>query len=153
MICLCLLMHSLRCPASFLANKVFEKIEVFARNFMNDLELGIHWTAATLVISTHFPMPNIYLFSKLWYKNKNVELTGIWSYTILILCRTFSRGSPNMADTLQKMSNPKVLREKLTSWDGKINPSAPLSDKQKDSFMELTTFSSSRALPVEVSRP
>ena len=56
-----------------------------------------------------------------------------------------------MADTLQKTSNPKVIREKLTSWDAKDTPAAPLTDKQKDSFMELTTLSANRAMPLEVS--
>ena len=55
-----------------------------------------------------------------------------------------------MADTLQKMSNPKVIREKLTSWDAKTGPAAPLSDKQKDSFMDLTALSANRPIPLEV---
>ena len=56
----------------------------------------------------------------------------------------------NMAETSQKMLNAKSLREKLSSWDHKFNPNAPLSDKQKDGFMELTTLSANRPLPTEV---
>ena len=56
-----------------------------------------------------------------------------------------------MADTLQKM-NPRTLRDRLAAWEAKSNAKAPLSDKQRDSFMELTTQSSNRPLPVEVSK-
>ena len=58
----------------------------------------------------------------------------------------------NMADTLQKsnMQNPKTLREKLTAWDAKLNPTAQLTEKQRDSFMELTTQSSNRPIAPEV---
>ena len=56
----------------------------------------------------------------------------------------------NMADTLQKMQAAKSLREKLTAWDSKLDPTAPLTEKQKDSFMELNTQSSSRPLPADV---
>ena len=60
-------------------------------------------------------------------------------------------GNVNMADTLQrKMPGPANLREKLTSWDAKNDPKAPLGDTQKDSFMELTTHSGNRRIPVEV---
>ena len=60
-------------------------------------------------------------------------------------------GNINMADTLQrKMLAPATLREKLTAWDAKTDPKASLGDTQKDSFMELTTHSGNRALPVEV---
>ena len=58
-----------------------------------------------------------------------------------------------MADTLQaKMHGPKSLREKLTAWDAKIDPKASLTNIQKDGFMELTTHSANRPLPVEVAR-
>ncbi|KAK2152577.1 hypothetical protein LSH36_325g04065 [Paralvinella palmiformis] len=56
-----------------------------------------------------------------------------------------------MSDTLQsKMQTSKLLREKLTLWDAKNDPKAQLSDKQKDSFMELTTHSTNRPLPIEL---
>ncbi len=59
-----------------------------------------------------------------------------------------------MADTLQglsvKMQGTKTLRERLTAWDSKSGSKAPLTDKQKDSFMDLTTQSSNRAFPLEV---
>ena len=55
-----------------------------------------------------------------------------------------------MAESSQKMISAKGLREKLSSWDQKSNPKAPLSDKQKDGFMELTTLSANRPLPTEV---
>ena len=48
------------------------------------------------------------------------------------------------------MHGPKSLREKLTAWDAKNDPKASLTDRQKDSFMELTTHSANRPLPVEV---
>lgn len=58
----------------------------------------------------------------------------------------------NMADTLQpNVSDTKhLLQEKLSLWDAKLNPKAPLSDRQKDGFIELTTLSANRRLPVEV---
>ncbi|XP_033099795.1 conserved oligomeric Golgi complex subunit 3-like [Anneissia japonica] len=49
-----------------------------------------------------------------------------------------------------KMRNAKVIREKLSYWEHKGDPKAPLSDIQKDSFMELATIASSRPLPVEI---
>ena len=55
-----------------------------------------------------------------------------------------------MADTPHKIPNARALREKLTAWDAKYNPKAPLTDQQKDGFMELTTLSASRPLPAEV---
>ena len=42
------------------------------------------------------------------------------------------------------------LREKLTAWDAKEDPKASLTDTQKDGFMELTSQSSHRPLPIEV---
>lgn len=58
----------------------------------------------------------------------------------------------NMADTLQpNVSDTKhLLQEKLSLWDAKLNPKAPLSDRQKDGFIELTTLSANRRLPVEL---
>ena len=31
-----------------------------------------------------------------------------------------------------------MLSQSLTTWDAKVNPKAPLSDKQNDSFIELS---------------
>ena len=45
---------------------------------------------------------------------------------------------------------PNILREKLTAWDAKLNPTAALTDRQKDGFMELTTLSANRPLPAVV---
>ncbi|KAK2188450.1 hypothetical protein NP493_132g06036 [Ridgeia piscesae] len=67
----------------------------------------------------------------------------------------------NMADTLQRelhqqtkqSLDAKILREKLTAWDTKDIPKAPLTDKQKDSFMELATQWSNRPLPTEPELP
>lgn len=58
-----------------------------------------------------------------------------------------------MADTLSNMRekvDPKLLRDKLSAWEGKTSPLAPLTEKQRDTIMELTTLSSSRPLPIEV---
>ncbi|XP_071951133.1 conserved oligomeric Golgi complex subunit 3-like [Antedon mediterranea] len=49
-----------------------------------------------------------------------------------------------------KMRNAKVIREKLSYWEHKGDPKAPLSDIQKDSFMELATIASTRPLPIEI---
>ena len=65
-------------------------------------------------------------------------------------CTVFCRCVEMMADTSRKMLNAKGLREKLSAWDQKFNSNAPLSDKQKDGFMELTTLSANRPLPTEV---
>lgn len=56
----------------------------------------------------------------------------------------------NMADTAEKLLSAKGLREKLAAWDAKSDARAPLTDAQKDGFMELTTFSANRPLPSEV---
>ena len=58
-----------------------------------------------------------------------------------------------MADTLQTVEaiKAKSLRERLSCWDSKQDPKAPLTDRQKDAFIELTTLSSNRRLPIEVS--
>ena len=45
----------------------------------------------------------------------------------------------------------KNLRDRLSAWDGKTDPKAPLTDRQKDVFIVLTTQSATRRLPVEVS--
>ncbi|XP_038049939.1 conserved oligomeric Golgi complex subunit 3-like isoform X2 [Patiria miniata] len=55
----------------------------------------------------------------------------------------------NMADTMRLFS-AKIMREKLSVWEQKNDPKAPLSDVQKDSFMELTTNVSNRPLPIEL---
>ena len=55
-----------------------------------------------------------------------------------------------MADTLQTEPSAKLLRDSLTEWDSKSDPKASLTEKQKDSFIELTTLSSNRLFPVEV---
>ena len=54
-----------------------------------------------------------------------------------------------MADTLQKMQTPS-LREKVAAWEAKNNPVAALTSNQRDTFIELTTHSSNRPLPLEV---
>ncbi|XP_064639332.1 conserved oligomeric Golgi complex subunit 3-like isoform X2 [Lineus longissimus] len=52
-----------------------------------------------------------------------------------------------MADT---SPSSKMLREKLASWDALDHARAPLSDRQRDSIMDLTTMSSKRPLPIEL---
>ncbi|XP_072180236.1 conserved oligomeric Golgi complex subunit 3-like [Diadema setosum] len=44
----------------------------------------------------------------------------------------------------------KMLREKLSLWDQRTTPKAPLTEKQKDSYMELTTHAANRPLPIEL---
>ncbi|CAD5121956.1 DgyrCDS10413 [Dimorphilus gyrociliatus] len=46
--------------------------------------------------------------------------------------------------------DPRCLREKLAKWDAKTDPTAPLSDEQKDSIMDLSTLANHRALPTEL---
>ena len=62
-------------------------------------------------------------------------------------------GNVNMADTLQPKGLPgaKTLRDRLSAWDAKTDAKAPLTERQKDGFIELTTLSASRPLPTEVS--
>ena len=55
-----------------------------------------------------------------------------------------------MADTSTQNIDQKKLREKLSLWDAKSEPKAPLTTGQKDLFIELTTFAADRPLPVEV---
>lgn len=53
-----------------------------------------------------------------------------------------------MADTLQtRPVNQRVIRDRLSLWEAKTNPTAPLTSKQKDSLMELTTIAAERPLP------
>lgn len=56
-----------------------------------------------------------------------------------------------MADTLQSASRQKLIREKLSQWEAKTNPKAPLTTKQKDAVIELTSFVTERPLPQGVS--
>lgn len=44
----------------------------------------------------------------------------------------------------------KDVRETLLHWDSKDFPLAPLTEKQKNSVLELTTVASNRPLPEEV---
>ena len=55
-----------------------------------------------------------------------------------------------MADTLSLQSKLKNVREKLVEWDAKENPTAPLTEKQTDIYLDLTTACASRPVPVEV---
>ncbi|XP_064615702.1 conserved oligomeric Golgi complex subunit 3-like [Liolophura sinensis] len=59
-----------------------------------------------------------------------------------------------MADTLQGLPsgavNPRVLRERLAAWDSKTQPKAPLTDAQKDVFIDLSTQVASKPLPIEL---
>ncbi|XP_067668938.1 conserved oligomeric Golgi complex subunit 3-like isoform X2 [Haliotis asinina] len=52
-----------------------------------------------------------------------------------------------MADTLQSASRQKLIRERLSLWEAKTNPKAPLTTKQKDAIIELTSFVTERPLP------
>ncbi|XP_022087992.1 conserved oligomeric Golgi complex subunit 3-like isoform X2 [Acanthaster planci] len=54
-----------------------------------------------------------------------------------------------MSDPVRLFS-AKMMREKLSAWEQKSDPKAPLSDVQKDSFMELTSNVSNRPLPIEL---
>ena len=57
-----------------------------------------------------------------------------------------------MADTLQakNLSGVRNLRDRLASWDSNTDAKALLTDRQKDGFIELTTLSANRPLPLEV---
>lgn len=57
-----------------------------------------------------------------------------------------------MADTLQnKPVNQRIIRDRLAAWESKTNSKASLTDKQKDSIIELTTKASERVIPEDVS--
>ena len=57
-----------------------------------------------------------------------------------------------MADTLQnKPVNQRIIRDRLAAWESKTNSKATLTDKQKDSIVELTTKASERPIPSDVS--
>jgi len=51
---------------------------------------------------------------------------------------------------LSQVLPPKNLRDRLAAWDSKTDPRAPLTERQRDAFIELTTQSSNRRLPTEV---
>ncbi|XP_030837446.1 conserved oligomeric Golgi complex subunit 3 [Strongylocentrotus purpuratus] len=44
----------------------------------------------------------------------------------------------------------KHLREKISTWDQRTTSMAPLSERQKDSYMDLTSHASNRPLPIEL---
>ena len=56
-----------------------------------------------------------------------------------------------MADFATKGGSAKTMREKLSNWERKEDPKAPLSERQRDSVMELATHAANRPLPIEVS--
>jgi len=43
-----------------------------------------------------------------------------------------------------------LAMDKLSRWDGEHEPLAPLTSKQKDSFLELAAIASNRYMPIEV---
>ncbi|CAH1245644.1 COG3 [Branchiostoma lanceolatum] len=52
--------------------------------------------------------------------------------------------------SLSAMVSPKVLSSKLGEWDRKQAPTAHLTERQRDSFMDLTSHAQSRPLPIEL---
>ncbi|KAK7090645.1 conserved oligomeric Golgi complex subunit 3-like isoform X2 [Littorina saxatilis] len=56
-----------------------------------------------------------------------------------------------MADTSQtRPVNQRVIRDRLSLWEAKTNPIAPLSGKQKDALIELTAIAAERPMPPEL---
>ena len=56
-----------------------------------------------------------------------------------------------MADTSQaRPVNQRVIRDRLSMWEAKTNPTAPLTAKQKDALIELTAIAAERPIPPEV---
>ncbi|XP_076454216.1 conserved oligomeric Golgi complex subunit 3-like [Babylonia areolata] len=56
-----------------------------------------------------------------------------------------------MADTSQtRPVNQRVIRDRLSLWEAKTNPIAPLTPKQKDALIELTAIAAERPLPPEL---
>ncbi|KAL8567225.1 hypothetical protein ACOMHN_046635 [Nucella lapillus] len=56
-----------------------------------------------------------------------------------------------MADTSQSRPvNQRVIRDRLSLWEAKTNPIAPLTPKQKDALIELTSIAADRPLPSEL---
>lgn len=59
-----------------------------------------------------------------------------------------------MADTSQLRQfntvNQRIIRDRLSLWEAKSNPTAPLTVKQKDVLIELTTIAAERPLPSEL---
>ncbi|KAJ8310120.1 hypothetical protein KUTeg_011985 [Tegillarca granosa] len=59
-----------------------------------------------------------------------------------------------MADTshLQqgKPVNQRTIRDRLSSWEAKVDPKAPLTDKQKDAFMEMSAVVTERPMPIDL---
>ncbi|XP_078694168.1 conserved oligomeric Golgi complex subunit 3-like isoform X3 [Branchiostoma floridae x Branchiostoma belcheri] len=48
------------------------------------------------------------------------------------------------------MVSPKVLSSKLGEWDRKQGPTAQLTERQRDSFMDLTAHAQTRPLPIQL---
>lgn len=61
--------------------------------------------------------------------------------------------SANMAAQVGFSSYSQEVREKLSLWDVKDSPLAPLSEKQRNSVLELTTVAGNRPLLDEVNCP
>ena len=56
-----------------------------------------------------------------------------------------------MADTSHpRPVNQRVIRDRLSMWEAKTNPTAPLTAKQKDALIELTAIAAERPVPPEV---
>ena len=55
-----------------------------------------------------------------------------------------------MAAQVGLSSYTNEVREKLSLWDVKGSPLAPLSEKQRNSVLELTTVAGNRSIPDEV---
>lgn len=46
----------------------------------------------------------------------------------------------------------RVIHDKVSSWEAKVDPTAPLSTKQRDAIHELSIIASRRPVPNNVSR-
>ena len=69
-------------------------------------------------------------------------LIRIWHFHVTTL---------KMADTSQpRPVNQRVIRDRLSMWEAKTNPTAPLTAKQKDALIELTAIAAERPVPPEV---
>jgi len=57
-----------------------------------------------------------------------------------------------MADTFTSGEKAKqIIRERIAKYESSTDPIAPLSDKQRDTILELSEISSHRGIPTEVS--
>ena len=76
-----------------------------------------------------------------------VSTTNSYCSCLPVSCARGSCSRPAMERAAVDGGRSKVLRDRLAAWDSQL---APLSDRQREGFMELSSVAASRPLPSQV---